>query len=609
MVVDGRVARGLALAPDGRRVAYVVAPVGQPGAHPAGELWIGGTGRPQQVTTGEAQVSAPRWAADGQHLYFLSDRAARGTAQLHRTGLAGPLTSWAGGVSDHLPLHDPDLVALVAADGRSTADEVRVRGADPRPDRLRLLDLRTGHIRTPEGLGDRHVIALAERPGGGPLAVLTWAGPEVDPEPRLHVLDQFTGRVQDLGPAAADASSPVWWAAPDGWHVAHLGKTPPALVGGSAILDVAVATGGHRNLTAGLTGCPTHLVQTGSGPPLVLVADGLDTEVHRLDPAGHLTEVLRITGSATALTTDRTGATVALVVSTAYTPGDVHTGPTGGPLTRLTDLRPELRGVRWGVQERLSYRAADGLALDGLLIRPAGRSRADGPFPLVTLVHGGPYDRHADQLQLGWDPSGQWLAAAGYAVFLPNPRGGRGHGHDFAARAAGAVGLGEWTDIGTGIDLLVAAGVADPGRLGIGGWSHGGFLAAWAVGQSDRFRAAVMGAGISDWGMLAATGEEGPFEAALAGSTGWDGTGPHRHDRHSPISYAGRVRTPVLILHGERDTNVPVSQAEFFHRALRHFGAEHQYVVYPREPHALREREHQLDVLRRTREWFDRWLG
>ena len=193
-------------------------------------------------------------------------------------------------------------------------------------------------------------------------------------------------------------------------------------------------------------------------------------------------------------------------------------------------------------------------------------------------------------------------------MFLPNPRGGRGHGHAFAARVAGAVGIDEWTDVLSGIDLLIADGVADPDRLGIGGWSHGGFMAAWAVGQTDRFKAALMGAGISDWGMLAATGEEGPFEAALGGSTGWEGTGPHHHDLLSPISFASKISTPVLILHGENDTNVPLAQAKFFHRALRRFGVEHEYVVYPRENHSIRERNHQLDLLRRTREWFDRWL-
>ncbi|MFC7645636.1 prolyl oligopeptidase family serine peptidase [Streptosporangium lutulentum] len=184
-----------------------------------------------------------------------------------------------------------------------------------------------------------------------------------------------------------------------------------------------------------------------------------------------------------------------------------------------------------------------------------------------------------------------------------------GHGHAFAAAVAGRVGLEEWTDIVSGIDLLIADGVADPDRLGIGGGSHGGFMAAWAVGQTDRFKAALMGSGISDWGMLVATGELGTLEAGLGGSAGWEGPGPHPHDRLSPISFASKIRTPVLILHGEDDTNVPLGQATFFHRALRHFGAEHEFVVYPREGHSFQERNHQIDVLRRTRAWFGRWLG
>ena len=155
----------------------------------------------------------------------------------------------------------------------------------------------------------------------------------------------------------------------------------------------------------------------------------------------------------------------------------------------------------------------------------------------------------------------------------------------------------------------MAAGVADPGRLGVAGWSHGGFMAAWAATQTSRFRAAVMGAGIADWGMQVGVGELGRAEAVLGGSFGWEGPGPHRHDQLSPVSYAANVTTPVLILHGENDTNVPVSQAEYLHRALRRFGVEHQYVVYPRENHSIHERNHQLDVLRRTRAWLDRWLG
>jgi dipeptidyl aminopeptidase/acylaminoacyl peptidase len=385
----------------------------------------------------------------------------------------------------------------------------------------------------------------------------------------------------------------------------------PEPFGGDAVydVDVSAAAAVHRDLTAGMAVCPTELAQVADGPPLALFADGLDTAIFRLDPG-----LLRFGGVSArdglldSLTASRSGAVIAALASTSYEPLNVHAGPPGGQLARLSDTRPELRAISWGRQERLSYRASDGLGLDGLLIVPPGRSRGDGPFPLITLVHGGPDYRHADEFMLAPHPSGQWLATAGYAVFLANPRGGVGHGRDFAAAVVGSVGGAEWSDIVSGIDRLIAEGVADPDRLGIAGASHGGFMAAWAIGQTDRFKAAMMAAGISDWGMLVATGEGATLEAALSGSCGWEGAGPHPHDQVSPISFASKIRTPVLIVNGEDDANVPVSQAIYFHRALSWYGAEHELVVYPREGHGLVERNHQLDLLRRTRAWFDRWL-
>jgi dipeptidyl aminopeptidase/acylaminoacyl peptidase len=203
----------------------------------------------------------------------------------------------------------------------------------------------------------------------------------------------------------------------------------------------------------------------------------------------------------------------------------------------------------------------------------------------------------------------QWVAAQGYAVFLPNPRGGSGRGTAFAGAVAGAVGLADWPDVESGIDRLVRDGVADPGRLAIMGWSQGGFMTAWAIGQTDRFRAAIMGAGVSDWGMMVAESDVPTFEAALGGSTGWEGPGPHRHDELSPISYAHRVATPLLILHGEADERVPVSQGRFLARALRARGTTCELVVYPREPHLIGERLHLLDLHERVAAWLRRWLG
>jgi dipeptidyl aminopeptidase/acylaminoacyl peptidase len=611
-VVDGRAPATPVLAPDGRLLAYVLAPNSRTGEHLDTELWVTGTdgAAARRVTADRATESLPRWSADSGTLFFLSDRADRGVPQLHRFAddTVTALTDWPAGVVDHLPLADPGLVALLAEDPRPDLDVIVVGEHEPRA-RLRLLDLRTGQVTTPDVFGDRHVVELRQRPGGGPLAVLTQASADMDYGPRtgrLHLFDPATGTAADLGPVSAEACSLAWWPDEDGWHLGYVALTPPVLQAGTAVFDLAVESRVLHNRTAGLPMCPTELHQTDAAP-LVVFADGLNTTLARLDRTGP-TVLSRHPGRLDDLTTTPAGEIIGVLTGTRYEPANVHVGPPAGPLRKITDTRPELDGITFGTQRPLSYRAADDLELDGLLVLPAGKDAADGPFPLVTIVHGGPYDRYADRCQLFWFPSAQWLATAGYAVFLPNPRGGQGHGHEFAATVAGRVGQEEWTDIQTGIDLLVGEGIADPDRLGIAGASHGGFMAVWAVGQTDRFRAAIVDAGVTDWGMLAATGENGQFEAALGGSTGWSGIGPHPHDAVSPISYASNIRTPVLILHGAEDTNVPLGQAVYLHRALRHFGVEHEFVIYPREGHSFQERNHQLDVLRRTRAWFDRWL-
>lgn len=624
LVVEGRVPQTPAFAPNGRLLCYVLAPTSRIGDHLDTELWlvdIECDGVWRRVTADTATESRPRWSADSRTLYFLSDRAERGTAQVHRlthtNDVVIALTGWRAGIIDHLPLADPNLVALLAEDEPTEQDTRRAQDRDdaivvgerePRA-RLRLLDLRTGQVTTPSVFGDRHVVELRQRPDGGPLAVLTQASADKDYGPRtgrLHLFDPTTGTAEDLGPVEADAHSLAWWPGEDGWHLGYVALTPPVLQAGTAVFDLAMGSRVRRNRTADLPMCPIELCQTDAAP-LVVFADGLNTTLARLDPDGP-TPLSQHPGRLDTLTTTPAATAIAALTGTRYQPTNVHVGPPTGPLRKITDTRPELDGITFGTQRPLAYHAADGLDLDGLLVLPVGKTASDGPFPLVTIVHGGPYDRYADRLQLFWFPSAQWLATAGYAVFLPNPRGGQGHGHTFAASVAGRVGQEEWTDILTGIDLLIAEGIADPDRLGIAGGSHGGFMAAWAIGQTDRFRAALVSAGVTDWGMLAATGENGQFEAALGGSTGWNGIGPHPHDAVSPVSFASSVRTPVLILHGAQDTNVPLGQAVYFHRALRHFGAEHEFVIYPREGHSIRERNHQLDVLRRTRAWFDRWL-
>jgi dipeptidyl aminopeptidase/acylaminoacyl peptidase len=278
-------------------------------------------------------------------------------------------------------------------------------------------------------------------------------------------------------------------------------------------------------------------------------------------------------------------------------------GPVDG--LRCVSTHHRVDDVRVADPEPLVCEAPDGTRLDGVVLRPVGAA-GEGPWPTAVIVHGGPYGRTgltSNTHPLRW---AQLLAQHGYAVVMPNYRGGLGRGHDFAVAARGTMGTVEWDDVLATVDAAVEAGIADPDRLGIGGWSQGGFLTAWAVTATERFKVGVMGAGVSDWSMMSATSDLEVFESALGGSRPWDGPGPHHAALGSPISYAARRTTPLLMLHGADDARVPHSQAEAFRRALAGQDAPVELVTYPREPHGVRERGHQVDLQRRVLTWFDR---
>jgi dipeptidyl aminopeptidase/acylaminoacyl peptidase len=166
----------------------------------------------------------------------------------------------------------------------------------------------------------------------------------------------------------------------------------------------------------------------------------------------------------------------------------------------------------------------------------------------------------------------------------------------------------EFQDILDTLDSAIERGIVDPNRVGIGGWSQGGFLSAWAVTQTDRFKAAVVGAGVTDWGMLVSTSDSPSFEATLAGGYPWDEKVRAQLDARSPMAYSAACDTPVLLLHGEADGRVPVSQSIAFFRALRGRGTPVNMITYPGEPHEIEDARFQLDIMEKVVDWFDRFV-
>ncbi len=259
----------------------------------------------------------------------------------------------------------------------------------------------------------------------------------------------------------------------------------------------------------------------------------------------------------------------------------------------ITDGRvfPDVRTITWTGE--------DGVQIEGRLLTPPG---AEGPLPMIVCVHGGPTWNWGSYFSDS-EPNAVLLASAGYACLQPNPRGSIGRGHAFAQGVIGDGGGIDYRDIMAGVDHCIATGSADPERLGIAGLSYGGYMAGWAVGQTDRFAAAVAMSVVSNYVSFHLTSEVWWYDKAILKGD-WNDPTSQYPDR-SPVTHAHRCKTPTLILQGAEDRCTPVSQAEELFSAIAETGTKVELVVYPREGHVPLERAHALDAIRRTQDWFD----
>jgi dipeptidyl aminopeptidase/acylaminoacyl peptidase len=279
--------------------------------------------------------------------------------------------------------------------------------------------------------------------------------------------------------------------------------------------------------------------------------------------------------------------------------------PSPGEWRQLTCLHPQVAALALGETRVLRWQGSDAMAMQGLLILPVGYQKGER-VPLITWVHGGPAWLYTQGFYGAGRYPEQLFAGAGYAVLLANPRGSAGWGVEFTEANIGDFGGRDYEDIIAGVDHVIALGVADPQRLGIGGWSYGGFMTAWAVTQTNRFKAAMMGAGICNWRSFHGVAEIGTWDQISYRASPYEQGG--RYDRFSAIHYIDRVTTPTLIVHGAEDVIVPVGQSYEFFRALKDHGVPTELVVYPREPHGFRERGHNIDRIRRFLAWFQRYI-
>jgi dipeptidyl aminopeptidase/acylaminoacyl peptidase len=297
------------------------------------------------------------------------------------------------------------------------------------------------------------------------------------------------------------------------------------------------------------------------------------------------------------------GQRIAFLREDARRPDDVWTARGDGTEARkLTDVNPEIAALEIAPSEVIRWKGADDWEIEGILVKPLGYEQGRR-YPLIVEAHGGPHGAQT----VGFNPMWQYFASKGYAVLAPNFRGSGGYRQDFVDADRNDWGGKDYIDIMRGVDFVIAQGIADGNRLGIEGWSYGGYMTSWIIGHTDRFKAAVAGAAVTNLHSFYGTTDIQRFIEWEYEGLPWDR--PEKIRDHSPVTFAPKAKTPTLILHGEGDVRVPIEQGYQLYTTLRKVGTTVEFVRYPREGHGFREPAHRRDRIRRTFEWLDKYLG
>jgi dipeptidyl aminopeptidase/acylaminoacyl peptidase len=598
----------LQLSPDESRVAITVTePV--KGTERKSCIWVYDTGsRTLRRFTTSGKDRHPRWSPDGKKLAFLSRR--NDTAQIFLLPLGGgeaeALTESKTPVSSFEWSPDGTKLAFLSPDPKTDEEERKLKEKDDavvidsdKAARLRIVD--AGSRKVDVLTGDRlRISEYLWLPGGDRLLLSATDHPRRDLDAdRLSVIGAQGGDARPIEtPSGPFGNLRI---SADGATLAYIGARAED---GPQPHDVWVRPllgGSARNLTGSTVDRPFDaLTLRKDGSLLAAASTGFSRTLYTISAAGVVaaTKAFTVNSGNFAAGSE----VLAFVGETTTKAPELWVVKGSGPAEQVTAFNKEWDAVPLIPLEMVRYPSFDGKEIEAGMLKPDGY-RQGTRVPFVVIVHGGPAGLFADRFH-AWS---QLLAARGYAVLLPNIRGSLGYGHEFLTINRHDWGGGDWKDVMAGVDYAVKTGVADPDRLGIGGWSYGGYMAAWAVTQTNRFKASVSGAPMTD--LASEFGTESP--GVNIGDTWALGT-PYENlelfNHRSPVAFVKNVRTPTLLLNGEEDTTDPIGQCQQFYRGLRRYGVETEFVAYPRMGHGPSEEKHQLDVLNRMLAWFEKYL-
>jgi dipeptidyl aminopeptidase/acylaminoacyl peptidase len=593
-------ASGLAFSPDGKQLVCAVSGFesGKPRAH----LWkLGASGELGPWTTADASDRAPQWSPDGRTVAFLSTRngntqifyvaADSGEAAVHA------LTRAAEGVSTFRWSPDGKRIAFLAREPEAEgAEDPHVYDQESELERVWIVEFPSGATRQVTG-GHWRIDSIAWAGGKRLLADAT-DHPDSDSWTNavysISVADgRFTRFAQPLQPFGNLSVSP------QGTRLAFA-ASPSAGPAPHDLYWQAVSGGPLANASSAVDRPVKAIRWRGEDELYFSVTDGFFYRVYRLAKESDPVPIdLPLSARDFDVAPD---GTVAYYGNAFDRHAEIYLRTPDGKTRQISHIQKDWGDMPLAPAEIFRFKSFDGRSIEAALFQPPHRT---AKMPLVLLVHGGPTSSF-DASSTYW--FGMWpqlLAAHGYQVLMVNPRGSEAYGAEFTKLNRGDWGGGDYRDQMAAVDQVLARGQTDPKRLGIGGWSYGGYMSQWAPTRTSRFRAAVAGAGTFDLIAEYET-EDYPQGDEWFFGTPWEH--PEAFAHSSPNAHITTAHTPTLILHGEDDAANPVGQSIGFYRALKRQGVPCALVVYPREGHLPREEKHQVDMLRRMLDWYDRYL-
>ncbi|MEO8216865.1 MAG: S9 family peptidase [Acidobacteriota bacterium] len=610
------------ISPDGKRIAYVVTTADLDRSYYNADIRIIDLDgkREVQLATSDRSDRMPRWSPDGNAIAFVSDRS--GPAQIYLVdpngGEARPLTTVHGSVDSFRWSPSGDAIAFTEFPRHSLSkeklarkDDAEVVGANPSRTELHIVDVKSGEEK-PVMRGEFSIVDFDFSPDGKTLAVARGGNDTADGyfTTDIYLVNRGGDGLRPLVVRPGIDVHPHF--SPDGSKLAFATGNGLTTWNQPALVAVVPVSGGTPALRTTAYGRNVDDFTWSPDGKQIWFAGPLDLsgQLFSVSDQGQLQQLSHVDGVIHDASFDFAHQKVAFVYETLNAPPELFVSDLASFQPRqLTNVNESYRGRALGETRVVRWKnSKDGKTIEGLLTLPIGYEKGKR-YPLLTFVHGGPASNFDLKFTgyLGSLYPSQVFAAKGFAMLRPNPRGTGSYPLEFRQSDQADWGGMDFIDIQSGIDALIEQGIADPQKLGMMGWSYGGFMTSWAIGHTDRFRAVSIGAPVVDLFSFHGTTDISGFTPTYFGAL------PYRarslYEAHSPMTFIANARTPALIQQGTADDRVPLSQGEMLYRALQELHVPSMMVKYPRSPHVPREPNQRIDVAMRNVWWFEKWIN